>query len=108
MLYPDPWPKKKHHKRRFVNPENLHHIHRLLRPDGMFYFASDIPDYVSWALVHIRDHGGFEWQARASADWQTPFAGWVRTRYEEKALAAGRTPTYLRFQQREHIRPGYL
>ena len=54
---------KKHHKRRFVNPENLHHIHRLLKPDGMFYFASDIPDYVSWALVHIRDHGGFKWQA---------------------------------------------
>ena len=108
LLYPDPWPKKKHHKRRFVNPENLHHIHRLLLPDGMFYFASDIPDYVSWALMHIRDHGGFKWQARASADWQTPFAGWVRTRYEEKALVAGRTPTYLRFQRREHIRPGYL
>ena len=108
LLYPDPWPKKKHHKRRFVNPENLHHIHRLLQPDGMFYFSSDIPDYVSWALMHIRDHGGFEWQARASADWQNPFAGWVRTRYEEKALTAWRMPTYLQFQNRKYIRPGYL
>ena len=108
LLYPDPWPKKKHHKRRFLNPENLHQIHRLLKPDGMFYFASDIPDYVSWALMELRDHGGFEWQARASKDWKTSFAGWVRTRYEEKALTAGRTPTYLRFQYREYIRPGYL
>mgnify|MGYP000424267456 FL=1 len=108
LLYPDPWPKKKHHKRRFINPENLHHIHRLLQPDGVFYLSSDIPDYISWALMHMRDHGGFEWQARASADWQNPFAGWVRTRYEEKALVAGRTPTYLRFQHREHLWPGYL
>lgn len=108
LLYPDPWPKKKHHKRRFVNPENLHHIHRLLQPDGMFYFASDIPDYVSWALMHLRDHGGFDWQADAAADWQRPFTNWVRTRYEEKAIAAGRIPTYLQFQQRADIRPGFL
>ena len=108
LLYPDPWPKKKHHKRRFVNSENLHHLHRLLQPDGMFYFASDIPDYVSWALMHLRDHGGFDWRAGEATDWKLPFEGWVRTRYEEKALAAGRTPTYLRFQQRANIRPGFL
>ena len=108
LLYPDPWPKKKHHKRRFVNSENLHHLHRLLQPDGMFYFASDIPDYVSWALMHLRDHGGFDWRAGEATDWKRPFEGWVRTRYEEKALAAGRTPTYLRFQQRANIRPGFL
>lgn len=101
LLYPDPWPKKRHHKRRFVNPENLAHLHRLLKPGGEFLFASDIADYVRWTLAQVRAHGGFEWLAERPADWRTPPAGWPGTRYEAKALREGRTPTYLTFRKSE-------
>ncbi len=97
LLYPDPWPKARHHKRRFVSPENLDHICRLLRPDGLFYFASDIADYVSWTLAHIRLHGGLQFIAQTADDWRRPYADWPGTRYEAKALAAGRVPSYLSF-----------
>ena len=99
LLYPDPWPKKRHHKRRFVNPENLAHLHRLLKPGGTFLFASDIADYVRWTLAQVRAHGGFEWLAERPADWRTPPAGWPGTRYEAKAIREGRTPAYLTFRK---------
>ena len=99
LLYPDPWPKKRHHKRRFVNQENLGHIHRILEPGGVFFFASDIPDYVRWTLLHVRRHGGFDWLATRAEDWRTPPAGWPGTRYEKKALREGRTPAYLLFRK---------
>ncbi len=97
LLYPDPWPKKKHWKRRFVSQANLARFHRVLKPGGLFCFASDIDTYVNWTLVHCRDHGGFEWTARNAADWKTPFAGWPGTRYEAKARREGRGSAYLTF-----------
>ena len=99
LLYPDPWPKKRHHKRRFVNPRNLAQIHRVLKPGGEFLFASDIGDYVRWTLRHVLAHGGFEWLAERPADWREPPPGWPGTRYEAKALREGRTPVYLRFKK---------
>ncbi len=97
LLYPDPWPKKRHHKRRFVNQENLAQIRRILKPGGEFFFASDIPHYVAWTLWQVRAHGGFAWLAERARDWREPPPGWLSTRYEQKALKAGRTPAYLRF-----------
>ncbi len=97
VLYPDPWPKKRHHRRRFINGRTLTGIHRLLEPGGELFFASDIPHYVAWTLAHVRDHGGFEWLAEGPADWREPPGDWLSTRYEQKALKAGRTPAYLRF-----------
>jgi len=97
LLYPDPWPKTRHHKRRFVNQETLAGIHRILEPGGEFFFASDIDHYVAWTLEHVRRHGGFDWLAERAADWRGPPAGWQATRYEKKALKAGRSPCYLRF-----------
>lgn len=97
LLYPDPWPKKKHWKRRFVNPVNLDRFARVLKPGGIFRFASDIGSYVNWTLLGCAAHGGFEWQAREASDWRAPFESWPGTRYEAKALRAGRSPAYLTF-----------
>ncbi|MFA7413037.1 MAG: tRNA (guanosine(46)-N7)-methyltransferase TrmB [Rhizobium sp.] len=99
LLYPDPWPKKKHWKRRFVSQVNLARFHRVLKPGGLFCFASDIDTYVNWTLLHCRNHGGFEWTARNAADWQTPYADWPGTRYEAKAKREGRTSAYLTFRK---------
>jgi tRNA (guanine-N7-)-methyltransferase len=99
LLYPDPWPKKRHFKRRFVNARNLDRFARVLAPGGMFRFASDIDTYVDWTLRHCRDHPDFAWTAGRAADWHTPFEGWPGTRYEAKALREGRRPAYLTFRR---------
>ncbi len=99
LLYPDPWPKRKHWKRRFVSQVNLKRFHRVLKPGGLFCFASDIDTYVNWTLIHCRDHGGFEWQAHQSSDWLTPFPGWPGTRYENKARREGRSSAFLTFRK---------
>lgn len=97
LFYPDPWPKRRHWKRRFVRADNLDLITRALKPGGLFRFASDVPDYVDWCLREVRAHGALDWTAQAADDWRRPFAGWPGTRYEEKALKAGRVGTYLTF-----------
>lgn len=100
LLYPDPWPKKKHWKRRFVNRANLDRFARVLRPGGIFRFASDIEGYINWTLLHCKEHPAFDWQAADSADWHAPYSGWPGTRYEAKAIREGRTPAYLSFWRR--------
>lgn len=100
LLYADPWPKRKHWKRRFVSQVNLERFHRVLKSGGMFCFASDIDTYVNWTLMHCRDHGGFAWEAEQSSDWLTPYAGWPGTRYENKARREGRSSAYLTFRRR--------
>ncbi|MDZ7602062.1 MAG: tRNA (guanine(46)-N(7))-methyltransferase TrmB [Hoeflea sp.] len=97
LLYPDPWPKKKHWKRRFVSRANLDRFARVLKPGGRFGFASDIDTYVNWTLAQIAAHPEFEWTARTSRDWREPWADWPGTRYEAKAIREGRTPCYLEF-----------
>ncbi len=100
LLYPDPWPKKRHWKRRFVSPENLDRLARVIAPGGAFRFASDIASYVEWTLAHTLRHGAFTWTAERADDWRRPFPDWQGTRYEAKAIAAGRIPTYLAFVRR--------
>ncbi|MBZ9796672.1 tRNA (guanine(46)-N(7))-methyltransferase TrmB [Mesorhizobium sp. ES1-4] len=97
LLYPDPWPKKKHWKRRFVSPINLDRFARVMKPGSRFRFASDIDTYVNWTLLHCRAHGAFAWQAAEAADWHRPYEGWPGTRYEAKAIREGRPPAYLTF-----------
>ena len=91
LLYPDPWPKERQKKRRFVNPINLAHFHRLLKPEGLFLFASDIPDYVDWTRDHVVVHAGF----REEGDASVAFENWTQTRYETKALREMRNPRYV-------------
>ncbi|QRM54038.1 tRNA (guanosine(46)-N7)-methyltransferase TrmB [Sinorhizobium sp. BG8] len=100
LLYPDPWPKRKHWKRRFVSKVNLDRFARVLKPGGSFCFASDIDTYVNWTLLHCGAHPAFEWTAENAADWLTPFEGWPSTRYEAKAKREGRKSAYLTFRRR--------
>lgn len=97
LFYPDPWPKRRHWKRRFVRPDNLDRLARVIRPGGVFRFASDVPHYVGWTLAAVREHGAFRWTAERADDWRTPYPGWCGTRYEAKAIEDGRIPTYLTF-----------
>ena len=98
LLYPDPWPKKKHHRRRFVTEEHLVPLHRVMKPGAEFRVATDIPDYVRQAMEEI-PKVGFEWLAECAEDWRRPWDDWVSTRYEQKALREGRVPHYLTFRR---------
>lgn len=98
LLYPDPWPKKRHHRRRFVTPEHLEPLARVLTPGAAFRIATDIPDYVRQALEEV-PRAGFELRAGGAADWHEPWDDWIETRYEAKALREGRVPHYLTFRK---------
>lgn len=97
VLYPDPWPKRRHWKRRFVQAAELDALARVMKPGAQLFIASDIPDYIRWCLQFLMPHPAFDWEAESCTDWQTPFPSWPGTRYEAKALREERTPTYLTF-----------
>ncbi|SLN64654.1 tRNA (guanine-N(7)-)-methyltransferase [Pseudoruegeria aquimaris] len=99
LLYPDPWPKKRHHRRRFVTPEHLDPLSRVLKPGAIFRVATDIPDYVRQTLEQVATRPDFEWLAEGPEDWRKPWGDWISTRYEQKALREGRTPHYLTFRR---------
>lgn len=99
LNYPDPWPKKRHHRRRFVTPDHLEPLHRIMAPGAEFRVATDIEDYVRQTLQEV-PKAGFEWTAEGPEDWRTPPSDWISTRYEQKALREGRTPHYLTFIRR--------
>lgn len=98
LLYPDPWPKARHHRRRFVTPEHLEPLARVLKPGAEFRVATDIPDYVRQTLEEV-PRAGFEWLAERAEDWRRPWGDWMSTRYEQKALREGRVPHYLTFRR---------
>ena len=99
LLYPDPWPKARHHRRRFVTPDHLEPLARVMKPGAIFRVATDIPDYVRQTLEQVPRHG-FDWLAERQADWREPWDDWLSTRYEQKALREDRTPHYLTFRRR--------
>lgn len=99
LLYPDPWPKSRHQRRRFVSEENLAPLARALKPGAEFRVATDIADYVRQTLEVITAMPQFEWLAERPQDWREPWSDWTRTRYEAKALREGRTPHYLTFRR---------
>jgi tRNA (guanine-N7-)-methyltransferase len=101
LLYPDPWPKTRHHKRRFVSPTTLGELARVIRPGGTFYFATDIEDYADWTLAHIVRAPAFRFDPAAPGAWHEPYPGWQPTRYEQKARREGRmTSFYFGFNRR--------
>lgn len=99
LLYPDPWPKKRHWKRRFVGADTVARFARVLKDGGEFWFASDIDTYVDWTLRHVRANPLFAWTASAPDDWRQPWDGWPGTRYEAKARREGRGSAYLTFRR---------
>ncbi|MEM1375820.1 MAG: tRNA (guanosine(46)-N7)-methyltransferase TrmB [Pseudomonadota bacterium] len=99
LFYPDPWPKPKHWKRRFVSQKNLDRFARVMKPGALFRFASDIDTYVNWTLQHVAQRDDFEWLVTDANSWRTPYEHWVRTRYEAKAVREGRTSCYLIFRR---------
>ncbi len=97
ILFPDPWPKNRHADRRFVQSASVAELARTLAPGAELRFASDDPGMIDWALMHLRAEPALQWQAASAADWRKRPDDWPETRYERKAIAAGRKPAYLRF-----------
>ena len=100
ILFPDPWPKKRHHKRRFISPASLDALASVLKDEGEFRFASDDAGYVRWTLEHVLDHPDFVWLARGPRSWRQRPEGSVPTRYEGKAADQGRACVFLGFRRR--------
>jgi tRNA (guanine-N7-)-methyltransferase len=96
LIHPDPWPKRRHWKRRFVQDATVAAMARALKPDGEFRFVSDIDDYCAWTLAHLSRSPDFAWTAEHASDWKLPWADYTMTRYGPKE---GRQAAYLRFRR---------
>lgn len=100
LLYPDPWPKKRQRKRRFVSDETVTQLARVLAHGALFRFATDIADYAEWTLIRLLRAPQFEWCAERADDFRRPWPGFAGTRYEAKAIQENRAPCYLVFRRR--------
>src|SRR6185437_6192931 len=99
LIHPDPWPKRRHWKRRFVQDATIAEMARVLRPGCEFRFVCDIPDYVGWTLAHLARSSDFHWLAERADDWRNPWPNYTMTRYGRKAEREGRRAAYLRFKR---------
>jgi tRNA (guanine-N7-)-methyltransferase len=99
ILFPDPWPKARHHKRRLIQDETIADLARVLKPGGALRFATDWKDYAAWILERMLRSGLFDWTAERADDWRRPPADHVSTRYEAKALGDC-APIFLDFRRR--------
>jgi len=99
LIHPDPWPKRRHWKRRFVQDATVAAMARAIVPGGEFRFVCDIDSYVEWTLVHLLRAPQFEWRAERADDWRLPWPNYTMTRYGRKATREGRRATYLRFRR---------
>ena len=100
ILFPDPWPKTRHHKRRLINAQTIPDLARILRNGGELRIATDDPSYKGWILRHMLASHDFEWQARRPSDWRVRPKDWPPTRYEQKAEKAGRKAAFFSFIRR--------
>ena len=103
ILFPDPWPKRRHHKRRLLSREMLDRLAEVMTDGAELRAATDDADYLCWILERLTGHSAFEWMARRPGDWRERPTDWPPTRYEEKALTAGRSPAFLRFRRRPRM-----
>ncbi len=105
LLFPDPWPKTRHAKRRFIGPLNLPALARLLADHAELRVATDDPGYIRWTLRHVLGGREFSWCARGPRDWREPPSDWVETRYQRKAASARRRSVFLCFRRRTRHGP---
>jgi tRNA (guanine-N7-)-methyltransferase len=99
ILFPDPWPKKRHHKRRLVSVATLRELARVMRPGAELRIGTDIGEYARWILLAVHEQRSFSWTAQGPRDWRERAADWPSTRYEQKALGEGRRCAYFRFRR---------
>jgi tRNA (guanine-N7-)-methyltransferase len=99
LIHPDPWPKRRHWKRRFVQDASVDALARVIKPGGEFRFVSDIDHYCAWTLAHLARSPDFVWTAERADDWRLPWADYTMTRYGHKAEREGRQAAYLRFRK---------
>jgi tRNA (guanine-N7-)-methyltransferase len=99
LIHPDPWPKRRHWKRRFVQDTTVGAMARILKAGGEFRFVSDIDDYCAWTLAHLMRSPDFIWAAERASDWKATWPDDTMTRYGAKAEREGRKATYLRFRR---------
>jgi tRNA (guanine-N7-)-methyltransferase len=99
LIHPDPWPKRRHWKRRFVQDEMIARLARILRAGGEFRFVTDIADYASWTLQHLLRSKDFEWTAQGADDWRRAWPGFIETRYHAKAAREQRVSCFLIFRK---------
>jgi tRNA (guanine-N7-)-methyltransferase len=99
LIHPDPWPKRRHWKRRFVQDAMVSRLGRLLRPDGEFRFVTDVADYAAWTLQRLLRSADFEWTAQCADDWRKPWPGFIHTRYHAKAAHEARASCFLIFRK---------
>jgi tRNA (guanine-N7-)-methyltransferase len=99
LIHPDPWPKRRHWKRRFVQDATVAAMARILKPSGEFRFVSDIDDYCAWTLAHLLRSPDFDWTAQRADDWRLPWPDYTMTRYGRKAEREGRKAAYFRFRK---------
>lgn len=99
VLNPDPWPKKRHHKRRIINQENLDTFARIMKPGAVLVMATDVSALAEWMVTEASLHPQFRWTAQAVDDWRTMPHDWIPTRYETKGIGKGRTQSYLFFER---------
>ena len=101
LIHPDPWPKRRHWKRRFVQDTTIARLARILRPGSQFRFVTDVADYAAWTLRRFLRSNDFAWTARTAADWRNPWPGFVPTRYHAKAVQQQRASCFLVFRKLE-------
>jgi tRNA (guanine-N7-)-methyltransferase len=99
LIHPDPWPKRRHWKRRFVQDDMVARLARILRPGGEFRFVTDIADYAAWTLQRLLRSPDFEWTAECADDWRKAWLGFTRTRYHAKAAREERASCFLIFEK---------
>lgn len=99
LIHPDPWPKRRHWKRRFVQDATIAQLARILRRGGELRFVTDVADYASWTLQRLLRSDALEWTAQCADDWRKPWSDFTATRYHAKAARAERAPCFLIFRR---------